>query len=66
MLLGAEVEAGGSLLEVVVEPERLELVLLEAGHDVGHHLSEALELGLADEWVFLGVFLEAFVSCFWL
>ena len=66
MLLGAEVDAGSSFLEVVVEKERLELVLLEAGHDVGHHLSEALELGLAGELVFIGDVFEAFVSGFWL
>ena len=50
---GTEADAAGAFLEVVFDLEILELVFVEASHDVGEHGSEALELGLAGELIFL-------------
>ena len=51
--LRSEAHAAGAFLEVVFDLETLELVFVEASHDVGEHLSETIELRFIGELVLL-------------
>ena len=62
--LGTEADTADSFLEVVLDLEVLELVFIEASHDVGEHGSEPFVLWLVGQLVLLGFFVDTFISLF--
>ena len=66
LLLDVEADGGRAFLEVMLELEGLQLVFLEADHEVRDYVPDSLELRLAHKRVFVLFFFEALLSGFWL